>query len=247
MKKECSVTRAQEQGPRDYQEDRSFVKHIVGPRYSLWLLAVMDGHGGWGVAELCANEIGGLFTLKDADHTEEALLRLVSKLNTKTARFQEGSTLSVACVLENHNKVSIAVLGDSPVVVLDDKGQLHVSPEHNIRSNQKERENAERRGGICENGYLYREGGNQGLQLSRALGNAYLSRIIVREPEVYTIVGPQWVLVASDGLIDPGHTQSQALFQEIEEYAKQHASASTLMEWALSRRLKDNATALVWG
>jgi len=245
--KEYSVTCVQEQGPRSYQEDRSFHKRIENPHCYGWFLAVMDGHEGSSVAELCAKEIGDLFTLRDADHVEEALLHLVLSLSTKTLCFNAGSTLSIACVLEDHNKVSVAVLGDSPVVVLDDKGHLHVSPEHNVRSNLKEREAAERRGGVYADGYLYKGNGDFGLQLSRALGDAYFEGIILREPEIYTIANPQWILVASDGLIDPVHSQSKVLFKKIAEYAQRHASAGDLMQWATSRGLNDNATALVWG
>lgn len=245
--KEYSVTYVQRQGPRTNQEDRIFYKRINGQSYNGWLLAVMDGHGGSSVAELCANEIDSLFMLQDADHTEEALLNLVSALDAKTTHFHEGSTLSVACVLEDYDKVSIAVLGDSPVIVLDDKGELHVSPDHNVRSNKGEREIAEKRGGICKDGYLYKKDGDHGLQLSRALGDAYLEGVISREPEVYTIESPQWILIASDGLLDPAHYESLIPLKEIERLAKRHASAREFMQWATYRELRDNATALIWG
>ncbi len=155
MTKEHSVTYAQEKGPRNYQEDNFFYQRIENPQFHGWLLAVMDGHNGASVAELCAKEIKNLFTLQDADHTENALQYIVSVLNERTKHSQAGSTLSIALVLEDHNKVSIAILGDSPIVVLDGKEQLHISPEHNVRSNLKECESAEKRGGICAGGYLY--------------------------------------------------------------------------------------------
>lgn len=251
--KKYSVTYAQRQGPRISQEDRGFCKRIeryepiVSQGFCGWLLAVMDGHGGPSVAELCANEIGDLFMLQDADHTEEALLNLVAVLNAKTAHSHEGSTLSVACVIEDCDKVSIAVLGDSPVIVLDGKGKLHVSPEHNTRSNGVEREAAEKRGGVCKDGYLYKKDGDRGLQLSRALGDAYLEGVISREPEIYTLESPQWILIASDGLLDPAHYESPMPIKEIERLAERHASAKEVMQWATYRELRDNATALVWG
>lgn len=246
MKTEYSVTCVQEQGPRSYQEDRSFCKPIKGSDFNGWLLAVMDGHGGASVAELCAKEIEHLFTLHGAEHTEEALRDLVSSLNVKTSHLQVGSTLSVACILEDHKKVSIAVLGDSPVVVLDSTGQLHVGPEHNVRSNVNERKAAEKRGGAYSGGYIWRRDRNYGLQMSRALGDAHLEGIISHEPEVYTVTNPKWILIASDGLVDPGHDQSEHLFSEIKEYAEKNATASDLMQWAVSRELRDNATAIVW-
>lgn len=249
MKKEFSVTRAEKRGPRSHQEDWSFYKRIKNPNCRGWLLAIMDGHRGSSVAELCAKEIENLFVLQDADHTEEALLHLVSGLNAKTLNHSDGSTLSVAYILEDQCRVSIAILGDSPVVVLNGKGHLHVSPEHNVRSNLKERKAAEERGGMYQEGYIFEKfdrGYNRGLQMSRALGDADLGSVLSREPEIYTITDPQWILVASDGLFDPTHSKSQKLFEEILEYAKLHASATDLMNWAVSRGLSDNATALVW-
>lgn len=249
VKKKYSVTSAQEQGPREYQEDRSFYKRIKNPDCHGWLLAIMDGHIGSSVAELCAKEIENLFVLQDADHAEEALLHLASDLNAKTFNHSAGSTLSVACVLEDQRRVSIAILGDSPVIVLDSYGELHVSPEHNVRSNLKEREAAINRGGMYEDGYIFDKfdrNYDRGLQMSRALGDAYLGSVLSHEPEIYTISDPQWILVASDGLLDPSHANSKTLLGEIQEYAKAGASAKKLMSWAVARGLRDNATVLVW-
>lgn len=241
-----SVTSSMIQGPREYQEDRHFYKRIEGPKFYGWLLAVMDGHIGSSVAELCVKEIEGLFNLSDANHTEKALRDLVSALNLKTSNFYEGSTLSVACILESHNKVSVAVLGDSPVIVVDKNGKLHVSPEHNIRSNIEERKAAEKRGGVCSGGYLYTQNGDQGLQMSRALGDSYLEGVISRKPDIYTIQNPSWVLVASDGLIDPSHKDSENLYKKIKKYADKRARADDLMQWVTKRGPKDNVTAIVW-
>lgn len=160
--------------------------------------------------------------------------------------FESGSTISVAVILESHKKISVAVLGDSPVVVLDKNGELHVSPEHNIRSNPAEREAVEKRGGIYKDGYVFAEKDGDGIQLSRILGDSHLSRIVSREPDVYTIFDPQWALLASDGIFDPGHESGLGALKEIKKLAFSRASAENVMQWAESRELKDNATALVW-
>lgn len=243
------ITSSMLQGPRAYQEDRYFCKKIKNSKFSGWLLAVMDGHRGSSVAELCAKEISGLFKLSDPDRVEESLRDLVSALNLKTFHCHEGSTLSIACILESHNKASIAILGDSPVIVVDGKNKLYVSPEHNVRSNLEERRAAEKRGGVYSGGYIFIQGGGSfdyGLQLSRALGDSSLGSILSREPDIYTIQDPSWILVASDGLIDPGHKDTDDLYREIGKYAEKHAKADDLMQWAKNRGLSDNATALVW-
>ncbi len=246
MKKELIVTSAQEQGRRDYQEDRYFFKRITGNDYMGWLLAIMDGHsGGPRVAEICVGEIGNLFVPGNSGNIENALRSLVAALNVKTSGYFEGSTLSVVCILDEPRKAIVAILGDSPVVIEDLSGKIHVSPEHNARSNMQERESAIKRGGEYRGGYLTPRHGGYGLQLSRSLGDSYLEGIISRDPEIYTIDDPVWIMVASDGIVDPGHTETHSLIQEIGEMAKRSATADDLMKWASARGLSDNATVLV--
>src|SRR3989344_2288311 len=139
--------------------------YLMPPNLEGCLLAVMDGHRGSAVAEICAREIEKLFAPKDSEHVEQALRDLVVALNELTYNLEAGSTLSLACVFKDvgdHMKVSTAVLGDSPVVVLDNQGELHISPEHNVRSNLPEREAAERRGGVYKDGYLRNREGTAG-------------------------------------------------------------------------------------
>ena len=235
-------------GPRPYQEDRHVCLRIDKSNLKGWLLAVMDGHRGETVSELCAEKIKDLFRIKDKSWGEESLRRLVADLNSQTESYQEGSTFSAVLLLDNIPKVSVAVLGDSPVVVLDKSGIVHVGPEHNVRSNFKERKAAEQRGGIYDDGKIWTDLSSlaKGLQMSRALGDSDLGRFLSREPEIYTIDNPQWVLVASDGVFDPQHQNTGQLIEKVKEYAIRNSNAEEIMEWAESHDLEDNATAIVW-
>lgn len=247
MNKRSSVSCVTLRGPRSYQEDRFVNIVFLNVNCNCRLLAVMDGHAGSKVADICSENISNLFKLENEEQAEMALRSLIKDLNEMTSDCFEGSTLSIACFLEDQSKVSVAILGDSPVVALDNSGQLHISPEHNVRSNLKEREEAIGRGGVYEQGYIFARGDfKNGLQMSRALGDAYLGKVISHEPEIYTISNPAWVLVASDGIFDPDHRESEALFVEVKEFAERNASAQDIMNWAKSRDLEDNATALVW-
>jgi len=253
MDKQSSVTLAVRQGPRSDQEDRNFFMRIENSGCEGWLMAVMDGHSGSYVAELCRQEAKDLFRLSSVEQSEQALRNLVEQLNIKSEHFKEGSTLSAALGFDDPRKAPVAILGDSPVVVYDVRGETWVSPEHNVRSSLKEKKAAEQRGGYVRDGYLYARGGDEGLQLSRALGDAYLAGVISREPEIFTIADPRWILVASDGLLDPSHGlfdpshgNTHNLLEEIRFFAQRSATAEDLMKWAEKRGLRDNATALVW-
>lgn len=237
-----SVTFATRKGPRSYQEDRHYETYV--PHRKWHLLAVMDGHSGMDVSDFCANNIFRMLPL-DEGRPENRLSSLVNNLNSATRQYRAGSTFSGVIISEDSNTASIAILGDSPVIILNEKGQLHISPEHNVRTNKSEREAAEARGGRYSQGYIWSPGGD-GLQMSRALGDAPLYSVLSREPEIYTINNPVWILVASDGLFDPSHENTKGLLEEIKEFAKKRATASTLMAWAEKRGLRDNATAVVW-
>ena len=238
-----SVTFAVKKGPRPYQEDRHYETYI--PDRKWLLLTVMDGHGGEDVSEFCANNIFRTMSLDDGK-PEYRLSSLVANLNSATRLYEAGSTFSGVIISEELDTASVAILGDSPVVILDGKGQLHISPEHNVRTNVNERKAAEARGGHYSQGYIWHSREEGGLQMSRALGDAHLDGILSREPEIYTIPNPVWVLVASDGLFDPSHKSTESLLKDIEKFAKKRATADVLMAWAKKRGLHDNATAVVW-
>ena len=240
------VTHESRRGPRQCQEDRFVVSRIVNRDCVGWLLGVFDGHEGSAVSEFCADKATDFFNLTSAYNLEDALKNLMRELVSNTERFEDGSTASIAFVAESHRRVSIAILGDSPVLVSDRNGQLHVSPEHNVRSNIRERMAAEARGGEYDEGYVYRKGGGCGIQLSRVLGDSNLGEILSREPEVYTIDSPQWVLVASDGVLDPAHEVNGNLIDEVKILAQNRSDAGAIIKWAGGRGLADNATALVW-
>lgn len=246
--KKSAVTSAIWQGPRPYQEDRHVCLRLDKPNLKGWLLAAMDGHRGPAVADFCAKKIAKLFRISDASRAEESLRRLVADLNDQTKYYLEGSTFSAALLLDDVPKVTVAILGDSPVIVFDKKGKFHFSPEHNVSSNFKEREAAEQRGGIYANGYIWTDLSDlaKGLQMGRAFGDSDFNGILSREPEVYTIDNPEWVLVASDGIFDPSYKNTAQFIEEIKKYARQHSTAGEIMKWAESRDLEDNATAIVW-
>ena len=239
-----TVTSSWMQGSRRYQEDRSFLRMLENG----WVLAVMDGHGGDDVAKLCASELEHLVPTKilPREDVEKLLKDIVSALAVKTRSYFEGSTLSMACVLEDRNEVVIAILGDSPVIVIDDRGKVHVSPEHNVRSNISELRAALARGGIINKGYLCNKAGGPGIQMSRALGDTDLDPILSREPEIYTVKKPRWVIVGSDGLLDPGHRESKRHIDEVVSMCRQGATAERLIQRAKELQTEDNVTALVW-
>lgn len=243
------ITCATSKGGRLTQEDRFVGIPLSETENRAWLLGVFDGHGGSAaVAEYCAKEVRRTVCPSDFSDPEGFLRKLVARLNEETRGYHEGSTLSLALVIgrkDGSRAVSAAILGDSPVIILDRTGRITVGPEHNVRSNAAERKAVMARGGEVANGYVYPPACDYGLQLSRALGDRWLDGILSREPEILTVADPVWVLVASDGIFDPSHMGDVPL-SEIKPLVERGASADDVLAWADSFVLQDNATAVVW-
>jgi len=251
------VTIATRQGKRLFQEDFYVHLHLANENgLEGELLAVLDGHGGSTAARLCADEIHGLLKLESAADAENSLRQLIRELDGKTRHLSSGTTVSLALVLYDPPQVSIAILGDSPVVVLDNRGELHQSPNHNVRSNPEECAIAKKRGATYRQGHIFAPDCEDGLAMGRALGDAHLEEVLFREPDVYTITEPAWVLVASDGLFNPIYDPLMVMIDDLQFPAEDGADAAEIMRLAEAREeaeegkeggLEDNATALVWG
>jgi serine/threonine protein phosphatase PrpC len=252
------ISHVDEIGNRDYQEDRMVIVRFNKRNWSGCLLAVLDGHGDSCIlTEHCCKIIEENCSLRNFNISEAELFldELFRQLAEETKGYVSGTTLSATLVIEKpdrFSRVSVAVLGDSPVVVYDRKRNLAFSPEHNVRSNAEEAQMILTLGGKIKDGYIYDPQAEDfySLQLTRALGDVFLDRLLSRQPEIYTIHHPRWILVASDGLFDPSHRKSNDLItKKIMEFAKGSAEASDLVNWAMEKNLAeldDNTTAVVW-
>lgn len=222
-------------GERPYQEDRM----VVNYNSARTLLAVIDGHGGSETAEYVHEHLPELF------RTYNDLSRVFAHLATETALNEDGAAVSVVVYDKDFSLAQVAILGDSLVVIRDAAGLLNVSPEHNVRSNPAEADAACARGGIISGGYLFSGFSGQGLQMSRALGDASLSSVLNREPEIYSVaLGPNsFILLGTDGVFDPGHEGLD--LKPIIEMIDNGANAYGIVSRAINLPTHDNATAIL--
>ncbi len=249
------VSHAQAQGPRESQED--YVVHVpfAGPCGRGHLLGIMDGHGGKSAARLCAEAIPRLFNPAQ-ENIEAELRRLVERLDARTMLQEPGSTLSLACVNESKEIVTLASLGDSPIIVFDRSGNIHVSEEHNVRTNEAERNAALQRGAVHEDGYIYAPApdgsglpSGDGLQLSRALGDQSQRQILNRTPAIsqHRLGWRSLVLLASDGLLDSQYDKCAAdAAPRLVIQAKFLGDAPEILRWRERREFRDNTSVLIW-
>ena len=241
------VNSATEKGSRPYQEDRFVVIRHETHEEKGWLIAVMDGHGGSEVAEFCEKNLESKFKdlMSKSKNIVSIAAELVKRLTKETRHMTAGSTISLVYISETKSWAYVAVLGDSPVVIKSTAG-LWISPEHNIRTNEKDKELVLKKGAIYCNGYMCGLNGNSALQLTRALGDFGLDRYLIRDPEIFSVElnKNSFVLVASDGLIDPGHNNKD--ISNLVRIIENDETAYDLVNDALRRRTGDNVTAVLW-
>lgn len=224
-------------GMRNYQEDR----FIFSSEDYGWLLAVADGHMGDKTVSFCHQYLTQIF------RATNSLIDTVHILHEQTKNFESGSTLSAVHIPKNASVAHVAVLGDSPVIIKGRDGIINISPEHNVRTNLSERQYAVSKGAHYADGHIWVENAG-GHQLTRSLGDRSFRSVFNDEPEIYSIeLGPEsFVIVASDGVIDPGHGNTKALIEKISKMVENEAGAKTIVDDALVRQTRDNATAIVW-
>lgn len=244
------LTSAASKGSRTYQEDR----HLTLNTEDGLIMVVMDGHGDDQCAILLEKKFCDIWdSVFSPEESPELLFReLFNKFDMLTSDMGCGSSMSVAFIPKantgKEDKVHVAILGDSPVLVQKSDGTLHISPEHNVRTNIAERDAAIRRGGYYSNGYICYGPEGHGLQMSRALGDYDLGKILSRVPEVYTVELGDWVLVGSDGLISPGHDESakQMLADIVRMVEEEDVNAKELVDYAVGVPTGDNVSAILW-
>ena len=244
------LTHASEQGTRSYQEDRFFVKRLKLKNDSGIFLAVMDGHGGEEVAQLCLDSLPSVISkvTKSKERVSLVVIRNIFKLlNKQTSEMESGSTFSLAFISYRWKMVFVGILGDSSVVTKNFDGRIVISPKHNARTNLKEREAAIKRGACYSGGYICEHPSRNGLQMTRSLGDKEFRNFLDRSPEVYSVmIGPKsFVDLLSDGVVDPGHKISDSM-RSIVPMIENGASAADLVKDALDRKTGDNVTAIVW-
>jgi serine/threonine protein phosphatase PrpC len=241
-------------GGRPHQEDRWF----VGEFPTGHLFAVMDGHGGFSCVERVRELIPLYWAAHDSDelkaNPELRLTEVIASLAVRTNEFTTGCTISLVFIPKEQNKAYVAILGDSPVI-LNSEGSVTLSPEHNARTNMAERQAAIARGAMYHSGYLWNGSGKEsgGLQMSRALGDKELT-FLSRKPETYVVnlVPECYMILATDGLLDPAHgeltmlePEAETALQEIVRWVDSGHGASEIVDVALGHNYKDNVTAIV--
>jgi len=243
------------QGERNYQEDRFVNKSLAINGIENGngrLMGIMDGHGGSGSAQLVSEKLPEVFKaaiIEEKGDVKKALKETVNSLHELTKDQESGTTLSIVYVPADAETAYVAVLGDSPILIEDRDGKIHTSPEHNVRTNQKELEKAKERGAEYDpSGYIMLAESLYGLQMSRALGDKKIDSILDRTPDIYSVaLGENSFIVAgSDGLLDPAHGDTQDVVSYIVELVKSGADARSLVNDAIRRRTGDNVTAIVW-
>ena len=232
------------QGPREYQEDRYFTAGLEQGT----LLGVMDGHGGAETAEYLDEHLPSAWVDAFGDvefHAETAMYAAVKRMHEETKNMNAGATLSLVFIPNSENIAYIAILGDSPVILQKPDGTIHLSPEHNVRTNATELDAAKGRGAYVYGGYMSVGYDGPGIQMTRVLGDAELDPIINRTPEVYSMPLGDFLIIGTDGLLDPSHSaDGKEQCRRFAEMVKSGFNATDIVNSI--QPPSDNITAILW-
>ena len=250
-----SVTCATAQGSRESQEDR-YVNELFsvgGQQYRF--MAVLDGHGGPEVAQTVSELLPKTFIRVARAVTgirvSCLLHRTIQTVERACRTLGSGSTLSIVCVPYPFKKAHVAVLGDSPVLVLTG-GRQYAAPMHNVATNPTELARARARGAEYQSageqrGYIGNSRTGYWLQVSRALGDPGAGSTVERMPQLrtYRLNCETSILLATDGLWssdEPLELWRNRMYMML----AMNASAQDFVNDGLGRYGKDNVTALAW-
>lgn len=239
------ITARTARGQRSEQEDRL----AVLPCADGYMLAVCDGHRGYQTAAKVIVQLAELIatSFSESLHSESDarafLQKIVERINDVTSAEIPGSTFSLAHISEAGNRVDIAVLGDSPVVVDRPGSAIWVSPEHNVRRNKEDCRFARARGAIIHSGYLYVCEDGNGLQLTRTFGDADFGAVLRRDAEYFSFPLTPFSKVAlfSDGVYDAYAVCTKEALASLPL-----TDAYAIVADALQRGSRDNVSAIVW-
>jgi serine/threonine protein phosphatase PrpC len=244
------ISSATEIGARQSQEDRYVVNRSLSAGT---LLAVIDGHGGDTVAQVCEDYLLPFWQLAAfpaPDGTMRDPLKALDltlwQLSSITEEYQSGACISVAYIPADEEEIHVATLGDCPVIVHTPDGRVQCAASHNVRENLVERAAAEARGGFYSGGYIWNGSGDysMGLQMSRSLGDGYMGPVLSRQADLATYKLGDFALLSSDGLFDPAHADPAAM-SVIGMLISNGEDAQALVNYAVNLPTGDNVTAIL--
>jgi len=232
-------------GRRSAQED--MVLHYQDNHGAL--LAVADGVNGSKTATIIKEQLASIFVgYRTRVGAGMAMTPTYNALHELTKNETSGSTLTMAWIPKARTCAIIAVVGDSPAMVVDGKTEaLWIAPEHNIETNSAEKQAALQRNALIVGGCLCVSRGGPFIQLSRAFGLRELDPILNRKPEikVASLGKHSTLLIGSDGLFDPTHARTQKEALRIATMVRNGADAKTLIQNAFQNQSTDNISAIV--
>jgi serine/threonine protein phosphatase PrpC len=231
-------------GRREGQEDRHIDVYSEQVFINGFLMAVFDGHCGDQVSELAVQALVPEFIAARQSHPnniKKALQQVVAKLVELAKDKKAGSTVSIVFVPRSMRSAYVAILGDSPIVIVG-KWRVFFGELHNTYNN-REVAAALAQGMPFDGQYLVARSG-RGLAVTRAIGDNDFP-LLNRTPVIRQVMlgASSSILVGTDGLIEG---DQRAELKKIAARLKEGASAKDLVEEAAKRGSRDNITAIVW-
>jgi serine/threonine protein phosphatase PrpC len=231
----------------------------IGTNHTVRFLctALMDGHGGSGVAlylvrhlipelqcrlQFYAREFHHTFTVqaevtwwpKVVDRALQATFRSLHQ-GVSTENLRSGSTLTLWLRQLQSGATWLALVGDSAVKGIDDQGVLrHLHRIHSVDNHHERKRMAQHEDVSLADGYVWHKTDGLALAMTRAIGDRQMGTSISAEPLIrYFPEGQQthWIL-ATDGFWDVFSNENWGRIREPWVAARKTKNwARSLLEW----------------
>lgn len=194
----CGV--AEMRGVRITQEDSVYICARTSKGHSVY--AVFDGHGGATTSLYCTLVLKKVVNDPNFVFTEQYLREQIRNLQKQLEErhYSDGSTMALAVVSDEENKIMIAHVGDARVLVTNDIGRLRFATPDHKPSSRSEFERIHASGGRVTKGRV-----NSILAVARSLGDLHIAESLSAEPDITTYViktDDKWLYIACDGVFD---------------------------------------------
>lgn len=225
-------------GKRKTMEDAATViGEIFGPKTQYY--GVFDGHGGNSVSMCLAKELHVI--LKENYSPDVPLDEIIKKsfmqINEKCIKDNPNVGSTAAIVLIIGDKITIANVGDTRILLLDSQNNItRLSVDHNC-SNKAEVDQVIERGGVIMNDRV-----NGVIALTRAFGDGLQASSICCEPNIVTIDrhDDDKLIIACDGVFEVMTDQQVAEAYMV--YNDPSKSARNIKDTAIKMGSGDNIT-----
>lgn len=230
--------------PAYTNQDRAF----IGCLRKIRIFGICDGHGKQGdiVAEFAQKNLGQqVLSSRNPAQALPAALKEIQEILKDMQSAQHAGATAVTAVLDEHNNLTVAHIGDSRLIVIRNGKVVFTTRDHKP-TDLIEKARIEAQGGFVQDGRARHTASNSSFALARSLGDIQAQgKILISTPEVkhFLVRKDDHIVLASDGVWDV--LDNEEIVRLIGEGGSEQEKADRVVNEARAEKSRDDITAVV--